>query len=149
MIEEEIKFSCRQCSWCCRFEGGVVRLSKEDLENLCAWSNLTEDQFKKVYCRTAEDDSGNRWLILKTLQNGDCIFWKKDLCDGKGGCECYSARPVQCSTFPFWTDILKDRESWNREALHCPGINFGKTHTAEETAAELEKYKKRIPLKSE
>ncbi len=140
------KFECKQCGWCCRFEGGVVLLSKEDLQRLSDWAQLTKEQFIKVYCRTICDNKGKNYLILKTLSSGDCIFWKKELCGGKGGCEAYTARPVQCSTYPFWTKILSSEENWNEQAKNCPGINCGKEHSQEEIQSELKKYQARIPL---
>ncbi|MCR5217099.1 YkgJ family cysteine cluster protein [Treponema sp.] len=149
MINEDIKFSCQQCSWCCRFEGGVVRLSQDDLDRLCKWAELKEEQFKKVYCRSIEDNQGKNWLILKTLQKGDCIFWDQSLCQGKGGCQCYIARPLQCSTYPFWPEIIKDKESWNKQGQKCPGINCGQVHPTEEINEEVKKYCERKPLEAD
>ncbi len=141
-----LKFECNGCSYCCRFEGGVVLLSEDDLNRLAVHENLTREQFIQVYCRYETDDSGKTFLILKTLSNGDCIFWNKDLCGGKGGCSCYEARPVQCSTYPFWTKILSSEEAWNAEAAKCTGINCGPLHTKEEIEEQLKLYKERLPL---
>lgn len=149
MINEELKFSCKQCSYCCRFEEGVVRLSKDDLLRLSKWANLTEEEFKIVYCRYKESVDKKKYLVLKSLQNGDCIFWDKNLCNGKGGCACYEARPVQCSTYPFWPEIIKDKESWNKQAQKCPGINFGKLHSLSHIEEEVKKYIERVPLEDE
>lgn len=146
-FDNGLNFSCQQCSYCCRFEGGVVRLSKDDLTNLAQWANLSEENFIKVYCRYIENDKGEVFLILKVLKDGTCIFWDKELCNGKGGCQAYEARPIQCSTFPFWTNILKDEKSWESAAETCPGINIGSHHTKEEILENLNKYNNRIPIK--
>ena len=58
-------------------------------------------------------------LIEKT--NYDCIFWNN------GGCEIYEARPLQCRSYPFWKPFLINKQSWDGEALSCPGMNNGKT----------------------
>ena len=144
--EDGLKFECNGCSYCCRFEGGVVLLSENDLQRLSRHENLTREQFIQVYCRTATDDSGKTFLILKTLSNGDCVFWNKDLCGGKGGCSCYEARPVQCSTYPVWTKILSSEENWKNEEAKCPGINKGALHSKEEIEGQLAAYKARLPL---
>jgi Fe-S-cluster containining protein len=65
-------------------------------------------------------------LSLKEKDNYDCIFWRD------GGCTVYDARPLQCSTYPFWEDNLRDAESWNRLEESCPGINKGQLHPREE-----------------
>ena len=145
--DDGLRFECNGCSYCCRFEGGVVLLSEEDLERLARHEKLTAEQFKKVYCRYEENDSGEKYLVLKVLSNGDCVFWNKDLCGGKGGCSCYEARPVQCSTYPFWTKLLSSEESWKNEEAKCPGINKGMLHSKKEIESQLALYKERTPLK--
>ena len=137
--ENGLNFKCQQCSRCCRFEGGVVRLSQNDLNRLCSWAELTPDQFKKVYCRYETSAEGITYLVLKCLQNGDCIFWEN-------GCQCYPARPTQCSTYPFWIQLLQTKETWAKESHNCPGIGQGSHHTKEEIETELKKYQERIPL---
>lgn len=143
-----LDFSCQNCGYCCRFKGGVVRLSQEDLENLSIETQLTKEQFIQVYCRYLEDDFGRKFLCLKTLISGDCVFWDKNLGES-GGCEVYKSRPIQCSTFPFWTQILSSKETWQRQAEKCPGINKGNHFSYEKICQELLKYQKRIPLEKE
>lgn len=139
--ENGLHFECNACSFCCRFEGGVVRLSQKDLEKLSSWAGLTVQQFEKAFCRTVENNQGKIFLALREKQNHDCIFWK----EGKG-CEAYEARPVQCSTYPFWDCLLKSRENWDQEGKKCPGINQGKVWSKEEIENEAKKYHERIPL---
>lgn len=143
---DNLKFSCNGCSICCRFKGGVVLLSKNDLINLSKWADLTEDQFIKVYCQWIKNADGKEYLCLKTIkkykETDDCIFWDYNI----PGCQCYNARPIQCSTYPFWPKIIENEVSWNNEKKHCPGINCGKIFTKEEILAEERKYKERIPI---
>ena len=40
-------------------------------------------------------------LALIELKNYECSLWDKEC-----GCKAYGARPVQCSTYPFWSWIL-------------------------------------------
>ena len=48
----------------------------------------------------------------------------------------YPVRPSQCSSYPFWQDILKSRRRWEREAETCGGMNKGKRWTRKEIEAQ-------------
>ncbi len=135
-----LKFSCRQCSFCCRGFPGVVLMDETDLERLAKWADVTREQFIQMYCRWVESDDGFEYLSLREKRNMECIFWNN-------GCESYEARPVQCRTYPFWTKVLKSRETWDEEGKSCPGINSGENHPQEEIETELSKYQARNPIK--
>ncbi len=121
-------------------------LSKDDLSRLSSWAELTEEQFIKVYCQWIENVDGMGSLCLKTMhtaaETDDCIAWDSFILRRQR----YSARPVQCSTYPFWTKIVADKNSWDAEKKHCPGINEGEIHSKEEIQSELKKYEERIPI---
>lgn len=134
-----LDFSCRQCSFCCCGFPGVVLLSQSDLDRLAKWADLTNEQFIAVYCHWMESDDGKKYLSLREKKNMECIFWDK-------GCSAYQARPTQCRTYPFWTSVLKDRESWQKESQDCPGINSGSHHSKEEITEQLELYQSRKPI---
>ena len=133
-----LDFSCKQCSFCCCGFSGVVLLSELDLERLAKWADVTKEQFILMYCRWVQDDEGKQFLSLREKRNNECIFWDK-------GCSAYEERPTQCRTYPFWTSVLKDRESWQKESQDCPGINSGAHHSKEEITRQLELYQSRIP----
>lgn len=135
-----LKFSCRQCSFCCRGFPGVVLMDETDLERLAKWADVTREQFIQMYCRWVESDDGFEYLSLREKRNMECIFWNN-------GCESYEARPVQCRTYPFWTKVLESRKSWDEEGKSCPGINSGENHPQEEIETELSKYQARNPIK--
>ena len=138
--KDGLNFACQQCSHCCRDFPGMVLLDKTDLERLARWAELTPGQFILAYCRWIDTDSGEKLLSLREKSNYDCIFWQN------GGCTAYSARPVQCRTYPFWTHVIKDQSSWDKESKECPGINKGPLHSAEEISGQLAAYKKRVPI---
>lgn len=62
-----------------------------------------------------------------------CIFLK----DSKL-CSIYQVRPVQCSTYPWWPELLTDA-AWEDEATRCEGINHETAHAVdvEHAAAQL------------
>ncbi len=41
------------------------------------------------------------------------------------GCSIHPAKPTQCRTFPFWPELVEDRDEWNRTGRFCPGIGKG------------------------
>jgi hypothetical protein len=131
---QNLKFGCVQCRNCCCLENGVVILSRTDLELLAEWSGLTPEQFQKVYCRILEDDRGKKFLCLRDKFGNECIFWEDEKCS------CYESRPVQCRTYPFWTKILADENSWLAEKKFCPGINQGKIFSMDEINENLKRY---------
>jgi uncharacterized protein len=125
---EGLRFSCARCSYCCRGEPGYIFLSPGDLRRLLRRFSLDFKSFFRDYC-TLVDTGGGMALSLRDVERArgqggagvswDCVFW------GGSGCEAYEDRPVQCSTYPFWSSILESEASWRDEARSCPGIGSG------------------------
>lgn|SRR5574344_486701 len=137
---EGLHFSCCKCSHCCRIEPGFVYISWSDLTKLCQWFKFTELEFIRKFCRWVPYYDGSEVLCLKETPEYDCILWKD-------GCTAYENRPVQCSTFPFWSWILEDRKSWDDSAKDCPGINCGKLWTWEEIEKQKDAYDENVPIR--
>ena len=120
-----LEFTCTRCGACCRYDPGFVFLSKNDIRLLCGALSIDEGEFVRSYCRVVTVDGKER-LSLKEEPNYDCILWRD------GGCMVYEARPFQCRSFPFWSNILKRREAWEAHKEGCPGIGSGTLHSPEE-----------------
>jgi Fe-S-cluster containining protein len=123
-----LKFSCKQCSSCCRYDQGFVFLSQKDLKKLSSALKTDENSVISAYCRWVTGRKGDTVLSLKEKSNKDCVLWDS-------GCTVYTARPLQCVTFPFWESIIASKQCWEIAAASCPGINSGELHTK----AEIEK----------
>jgi len=138
-----LNFSCVRCSDCCRHESGFVYLSHSDLAKLCKCSNLEKSEFITMYCRWVPYETGAAALSLREKSNFDCIFWD---C----GCKVYSARPVQCVTYPFWSSIMSSKDSWASAASACRGIGLeeGQGAHLNETAIKklVEQYQNNNPI---
>ena len=119
-----LRFSCKRCSSCCRYDSGFVFLSEKDLRKLAAALDMDKGRFVKTYCRWVSGREGVESLSLKEKSNKDCVLWDS-------GCSVYGFRPLQCSSFPFWPSILSSSESWEIAAVSCPGMNMGDLHTQE------------------
>ncbi len=111
-------FECSACSFCCTGSPGYVWLGETDLARLENFLGMERDEFIESYCRWVDTGEG-RALSLREKKHYDCIF----LFGGK--CSVYSARPVQCRTYPFWEEILSSPGAWKAEAASCPGIGKG------------------------
>jgi len=111
-------FSCVRCGACCGQAPGTVRFTKSELSAMAGALGVTEEQF--VVTHTWNKNGG---LSLRERPNYDCVFLKNT--DSCAGCEIYSVRPSQCSTFPFWPDILESLRSWEFYASSCPGMGNG------------------------
>lgn len=138
-FDNGLHFTCAQCSHCCRIEPGFVFLSRADLTKLCRWFNLTEERFIEKYCRRVPYYDGTDVLCLRETAAYDCILWNN-------GCTAYGARPVQCSTYPFWTRLLSGSAAWNNENKSCPGIGAGRLWTKNEIMEQLTAYVRNEPL---
>ena len=125
--KDGIRFSCTQCSACCRYDPGFVYLSPHDLDSLQEWSSLDRPDFIRKFCRWVLQGDGYEYIL-----------WNN-------GCIAYNYRPFQCSSYPFWDYLLESERRWNINARSCPGINCGKQHSAEEIRGVLDTAK-RFPI---
>ena len=137
-----LRFECQRCSFCCGHSPGFVYLSKRDLTALCDFFHMSIKDFVAKYCRWADYYYGAKVLALLEKKNYDCILWEN-------GCSAYTARPVQCSTYPFWAWMIQDKETWEDCAKDCPGMNKGKVWPVEEIEKNRKAYVENIPLKME
>ena len=133
--DEGLRFSCARCSACCGKSPGFVYLSRADLTKLCRYFRILEPEFVSVYCRWVQHHGGSEVLCLKEKTNYDCILWQEGC-----GCSAYACRPVQCSTYPFWSWMLKDADTWNECGRDCPGMNRGRLWTKGEIEEQKALY---------
>lgn len=110
MLKTSIKFSCRQCGACCM--RGFIYLKKGEPEKIAAFLSLDAVNFKKKYT------SWYLWQgrVLNWDESGACIFLKNKKCS------IYPVRPFQCSSFPLWPRIIKDKKELNRVKKYCKGL---------------------------
>jgi len=114
-----LKFTCTQCGNCCSGDPGYVWATKDEIAKIAKYLGRSDGWLPKTQLRRV----GLKYSLTEK-PGGDCIFLKRE--NGKTGCSIYPVRPLQCRTWPFWTEILKSRESWDSLAgSKCPGMNTG------------------------
>ena len=128
--DKGLRFECQNCNYCCSSEPGYVFLSEEDISRLASGLGMEAQAFVDTFCRIV-DMGAFKMVSLLEKENYDCIFLEN------GRCRVYGHRPRQCETYPFWAHVLEDRESWDREAQSCPGMNKGKLYTKKEIEEKL------------
>ena len=92
MVDPEIlkEFRCSGCGECCRWTGHVL-LEPGDLAPLAEHLGLDVEAFIDAHTRLAPN---RRQLALLDQADGSCAFLDGDRCT------VYSARPLQCRSFP-------------------------------------------------
>ena len=126
-------FSCIRCGECCGSAPGTVRFTKGELSAMAGALGVTDEQFTETYAWDKYEV-----VSLREQSNYDCVFFK-NAGDGPE-CEIYSVRPSQCSTFPFWPEILESPHSWKLYASSCPGMDNGEFHDFDKISKTSAKY---------
>ncbi len=120
-----LRFSCQNCGHCCSFPGGHVYGSNKEFKRIANYLNISFDTFIKNFTEVVDG-----YISLASPDGGACVFYDK-------GCSIYSVRPSQCSSYPFWKDILKTDRRWAAESKTCRGIGQGKNWTKKEIEHQI------------
>ena len=131
---KQLPFDCTGCGNCCKTTGNVY-MSPEEVSSAASYKNMTVNEFIDLYAdyrleNTATTSTSTTatnaiaagggdvpWILLQNQEpkNSDgpaaCVFLDRET----NQCGIYSARPIQCSTYPFWSNILESEEKWNDE----------------------------------
>ncbi len=123
------RFACqRGCTKCCERQG-FVYLTEQDLKKAATYLGLSAAEFERRYVFRAP-----HLLRLRKPHASQCHFL------GPSGCSIHAVKPTQCRLFPFWPELIEERENWAAEAEYCPGVGTGpliQIGTALETADEM------------
>ncbi len=113
-------FSCTQCGNCCSGPPGYVWVTKADIERIARFLGRPDGKLDKSQVRRV----GLRHSLTEK-PDGDCIFLVRE--GDVARCSIYSVRPMQCRTWPFWTENLRSNDAWNEvHRTTCPGMNKGR-----------------------
>ncbi|HEX4230583.1 MAG TPA: YkgJ family cysteine cluster protein [Bryobacteraceae bacterium] len=130
-VIEGLRFACqRGCTKCCEVRG-FVYLTEDDLRHAAAFLGMTAVGFEAKYVVRFR-----HLLRLRKPRNAQCHFLLG------GGCSIHPVKPTQCRLFPFWPELVDDREAWQETGRSCPGIDKGELiqiGTACETAGEMKR----------
>ncbi len=113
-----LNFECQNgCCKCCICGTGMyVFLSELEIVDIAHELGIDPVLFRNVFTRPY---GGGRALTSTSV--GECVLL--DVTTGK--CGVYNARPTQCRTYPFWTEVVHSKSAWKQEMKRCPGIGKG------------------------
>ncbi|BCD62230.1 hypothetical protein NitYY0826_C1106 [Nitratiruptor sp. YY08-26] len=107
--------ACASCNGaCCRGESGYIWVSKQEIEAIAQFLQLSTQDFISNYLKK----EGYRYSIKEIKSKGEhfCIFFE----EGRG-CSIYPVRPKQCRDYPFWKRY-KDKKNISEVCQECKGI---------------------------
>ena len=124
---KQMPFECTGCGNCCKTTGNVY-MSPQEVSAAASYKNTTTSKFIDSYAGYRLETTGTSksvsagdgevpWILLQNrdTNRGEgpaaCIFLDRET----NQCGIYSVRPIQCSTYPFWSNILESEQNWNDE----------------------------------
>ncbi|MDR0705190.1 MAG: YkgJ family cysteine cluster protein [Planctomycetaceae bacterium] len=129
--KDGLRFSCKGCGRCCCGEPGYVWVTTAEINQMAKKLGISAIRFEDAFVWTVQ----GRKRSLREFPNGDCVLFNEK----SHGCKVYEDRPAQCRTWPFWTQNIDSRKSWEKTAKFCPGCNQGKTYSLEEIEEQKNK----------
>ena len=109
-----MRFECQPgCTKCCEVRG-FVYLSEQDLVRAARFLRISAQEFEAKYVIRYPT-----LLRLRKPLNAQCHFLNA------GGCSIHPVKPTQCRLYPYWPELVEDRQAWQEEAKSCPGIGKG------------------------
>lgn len=126
-----LRFQCTGCGACCYGDReSYIAVSAAEIERIRDYLGLSPSWFRRRYLvRIAGVGRG-----IRLESDGRCAFLGAD-----GRCRVYAVRPVQCSTYPFWPEVVATRGAWRGEAKRCEGIGRGRRVARQTVEVELER----------
>ncbi|GAX84283.1 hypothetical protein CEUSTIGMA_g11705.t1 [Chlamydomonas eustigma] len=114
-LVQDKKFHCTQCGKCCTGKGEIWVKEKE-ATTISDHLNVQLSTFLSTYVKQYNKYKGF-WLLKSRNDSESCIFLE----DNK--CSIHSVRPSQCSTYPWWPELMdKERWDWEKENI-CEGFD--------------------------
>jgi len=134
-IKEGRKFSCTMCGNCC-FGSGVVHLREGEIEKMAQHLEIPIEEFVKKY-NIKYSIELDKIVILITREQDRCPLLTED-----NKCSVHAVKPVECITYPFWSELLDDEEEWEAAKAFCPGLDSGKKYSYKEIMKIRKQYEK-------
>jgi len=131
--QEPLRFECTGCGACCIAGADYyVYVNSAEIDKIADFLGVTIAWFKRRYLKKLPQED---W-VLAVNNDETCIFLDKEK-----RCAIYSARPQQCSSYPYWPEVVLRKRDWLRESKRCEGPGRGKLLSKKMVTALLERQK--------
>lgn len=112
--ENSYQFVCKTgCTKCCE-QPGFVYLTEADLKRIATFLGMSVESFETKYVYRTKS-----LIRLRIPRLAQCPFLTVE------GCSIHAVKPVQCSSFPFWPELLKSGKAWRETVKLCPALKQG------------------------
>lgn len=112
IARKNLRFACTACGACCEKPGWVF-FDSYDRRRAARFLKIPVSEFRARHGGDAE----GTWI--RVTRRRICPFFAEK------SCSIYSARPVQCRTYPFWPENMRSWIDWNEVCRTCPGAAPG------------------------
>jgi Fe-S-cluster containining protein len=137
-----IKFACTEGGDCCHNHGEYdsVYFTRAEAHAVARALDVSITDLLRHHLKREDG-----YLVARS-RRGACVFLR--------GCSCsiYAQRPVPCSTWPFWPDLLEKR-AWKRDVVtFCKGVGSGERVSGADidaTAAEKATHDRTVDAERE
>lgn len=123
-----LRFECTMCGACCSGSEGYVLFTDDEARHIAGRLGVTVEQFLDRYTHDMGVEIAGRRRSLNEVptEHGlDCVFLDRATSPGKALCSIHDLRPLQCRTFPFWPEHVRDESAWRRLGRDCEGVGRG------------------------
>lgn len=102
-------------------------MTNEEHDRIAEYLGLSPATFRKRY-GVRRDRETSMWAI-ETVEGRGCT-----LLTDERQCSVHSVKPLQCSSYPFWPEMISDRKEWEEAKSFCPGLDRrgGRLYSEEE-----------------
>lgn len=127
----KLRFECTGCGACCTQRGPYahVYVNAAERSQLAAHLEMSPKVFSRRY--TFVDEQG--WRQLRFV-HGACTF----LDPVTRRCSVYTARPIQCRTYPYWPELFGPRGWTDAAKRDCEGMGRGVPAARAEVIAAID-----------
>ena len=112
-----LRFRCQRCGRCCSWPGSVYFTAAE-LARAAAACGLAQRAFGEQYAVRRLDDD-----CFELHATRGCPLLGADRT-----CRIYDARPLQCSSYPFWRSNVRNAAARRQLIADCRGTHAGPWH---------------------
>lgn len=108
-------------------------LNRDDIARIAEYLKISRAEFKRRYlCGTSP-------LRFRKVRHKQCPFLLEN------GCSVHEVKPLQCSSFPYWPELLEDATERQEAAKYCPGLGHGPLVNIELAQEVAEQMKASFP----